>query len=50
MKFRHAKHETVWILLTEGCISERRLRYEFKLDPDQIDTLRHELIDIKVGW
>ena len=49
MKFRHAKHETVWILLTEGCISERRLRYEFKLDPDQIDTLRHELIDIK-GW
>ena len=49
MNFRYAKHETVWILLTEGRVSERRLRYEFELDPDQIDTLRHELIDIK-GW
>ncbi len=27
----------------------RRLRYEFDLDEDQLDALRHELVDVK-GW
>lgn len=49
MTFKQAIREAVWFLLTEGRVSQRRLRHEFDLDEDQLDAIRHELVDVK-GW
>jgi predicted ATPase/class 3 adenylate cyclase len=49
MKFKRAIREAVWVLLTEGRVSQRRLQHELGLDADQLDALCYELVEVK-GW
>ncbi len=49
MKFKKALREAVWILLTEGRVSRRRLSQEFGLSPEALEALCFELIEVK-GW
>ena len=39
--------ETIWLLVTEGRVSYRRLRREFDLDDEALEDVRIELIDVK---
>ena len=47
MTFSEVLKETVWLLVTEGRVSYRRLRREFDLDDQTLEDLRIELIEGK---
>jgi class 3 adenylate cyclase/predicted ATPase len=49
MQFKQVLQETVWVLLTEGRVSTRRLKQELGLNDEALDALLHELVEIK-GW
>ncbi len=47
MKFTQILKDVIWLLLTEGRVSYRRLKIEFDLDDESLEEIRFELIQVK---
>ena len=44
MNFERVLQKVLWRLVTEGCISYRRIKRVFRLDGDALEDVRRELI------